>query len=195
MTSRKRPTRKPETAAARSRRPRSPRIKIAVESGDQRRVVIGPARRTADLVFALVAVTTMSTGLGWLGWRTAALIHHSPASVLAVLGGIWLGLLFLGFVLSVQISWRIFGKEEISRRESMVFVEARLLGGKVRSSLPADRRLTARLDELPTRWKRYVYPRFRLVFAHEGQEIGTVSTLTTEEAEAALAAVKRILPS
>ncbi len=190
-TSRKRPGRKEPSAP----RPRSPRIKMAVENGgEQRRVVVGPARSTADVVFSLLAVAVMTVGLGGLAWRTSALVHHQRPAVLAVLAVIWLSLLFLAFVLAVQVSWRIFGKEEITLRDAMLFVEARLLGGRVRSSLPADRRLVVRLDEIPTRFKRYVYPKFRLVFAQGTDEVRTVSTLTKEEGDAALAMVRRILP-
>ncbi len=190
-TSRKRPGRK-ETSPS---RPRSPRIRMAVENGgEERRVVIGPARRTSDIVFTLVAVTIMVVGLGGLAWRTSALIHHTRPAVIAVLGVIWLSLFFLAFVLAVQISWRVFGKEEIALRDTMLLVEARLLGGRVRSSVPVDRRLVARLDLISTRWTRFVYPKFRLVFAQGTDEVATVSTLTKEEGDAALAMVRRILP-
>ena len=97
-------------------------------------------------------------------------------------------------MLAVQISWRVFGKEEIALRDTMLLVEARLLGGRVRSSVPVDRRLVARLDPISTRWTRFVYPKFRLVFAQGSDEVATVSTLTKEEGDAALAMVRRILP-
>ena len=194
-TSRKRATRRSEAKP----RPRSARIRMAVDGGDgsSRRVVIGPARRTADVGFSLVAVTVMAAGLGALAWRTQALVHHASPAVIAVLVGLWLGLSLLAFVLTVQVAWRLFGREEIAVRGASLTLEAHLLGGRVRGRIQADRRLVSRLDELPRSKTvaRLVYPKFRLVFVHEGEEIATTSVLTQEEGAAALAMVRRILPS
>ena len=161
----------------------------------ERRVIIGPARRTADVVFSLAASTVMFGGGGGLAWRTSALVHHASAAIYAVLGGLWLGLLLLAFVLSVQIVWRIFGREEIAVRDAVLSVEARLLGGRVSGQVTADRRLVARLDEIPTRARKLVYPKFHLVFVHGQHAVATTSTLTREEGEAALVMVRRILPT
>jgi hypothetical protein len=118
----------------------------------------------------------MGVGLVGLAWRTRAMVRHSTAGILVVIVALWLGLLLLAFVLAVQVVWRMFGREETG-------------------SLPADRRLAARLDLIPTRAEKFLDPKYRLVFAHAGEHVGTVSVLTKDEGDAALALVRRILPT